>query len=192
MSNEQSELIASSKAVYGIDLDWTGLVAHPAINNKVFGDLTRLPFQDDSFDVVSANMVAEHLAQPEKVLREVQRVLRPSGRFIFHTPNYLAWTVQTASRTPEWLKKPLILMLEGRRAQDVFRTFYKINTEGEIRQAAREAELNTEEITMVSSSAATAMLGPIAIAELLYIRRLQHPDRAKYRSNIVATLRKVA
>jgi len=49
-----------------------------------------------------------------------------------------------------------------------------------------------EEIQMISTSAATVMLGPVVLAELLYIRALQQPKRSGRRSNIVAILRKGA
>lgn len=192
MTKEQSEVITSSKSVYGIDLDWTGLKAHPEISNKIFGDLAALPFRDEAFDVVSANMVAEHLPEPKKVLRGVHRVLRPGGKFIFHTPNFLVWTIQLASRIPDGLKKRLIRILEARREEDVFHTFYRMNTQGEIRRLARETDFDVEDVTMVSTSAATAVLGPVVWAELFYIRSLEKPDRAEYRSNIVSTLRKAA
>ncbi len=190
MMREQAEVLASCRMAYGIDLDWIGLKAHPGIRNKVFGDLTCLPLRTASMDLVSANMVAEHLQAPESVLREVQRVLKPNGKFIFHTPNYHGWAIQIASHIPSWLKKRLIWFLERRRAEDVFPTHYRMNTDSAIRQLAMQTGFAVEDITMVSTSAATVMLGPLVLAELLYLRHLRHPKRAKLRSNIVAILRK--
>lgn len=192
MAKEQAEVIGSSAMAYGIDLDWPALKAHRGISNKVFGDLTTLPFKADAIDVVSANMVAEHLSAPETVLREVHRVLKPNGAFVFHTPNYGGWAIQLASRIPDWIKKKLIWFFERRREEDVFHTHYRMNTDTTIRDLARETGFSVEEMNMVSTSAATVMLGPLVLAELLYIRRLKHPKRAKLRSNIVATLRKPA
>jgi SAM-dependent methyltransferase len=45
-------------------------------------DVTYLPFSPASFDVVACRYSAHHYAQPQQVLREVARVLRPGGRFI--------------------------------------------------------------------------------------------------------------
>ena len=190
MSTEQSEIVALCRTAYGIDLDWAGLKGHPGIRNKVFGDLSYLPFGTASMDVVSANMVAEHLADPEAILREIHRVLKPSGAFIFHTPNYHGWAIQIASRIPDLIKKKLVWFLERRREEDVFHTYYRMNTPAAISELAANAGFLVEDLTMVSSSAATVMLGPVALIELLYIRYLRHPERAKFRSNIVAILRK--
>jgi SAM-dependent methyltransferase len=46
----------------------------------VFGDAARLPFHDRCFDGVICLEVLEHVRDPEKVLAEIARVLRPGGR----------------------------------------------------------------------------------------------------------------
>ncbi len=192
MANEQDELVASCKAVYGIDLDAEGMQANRAIVNKVFGDLAALPFRSESIDVASANMVAEHLPQPEPVLAEIYRVLRPNGIFIFHTPNFNGWFIRIASLIPDALKRKLVRIIEGRREEDVFPTRYRMNTDAAISRMAVNTGFEVEDIASVSSSAATAVFGPVAWLELLYIRWLQRPQRAKLRSNMVVVLRKQA
>jgi len=49
-----------------------------------------LPFPDDSFDIVYAGNVLEHTEDPQKVIEEAIRVLRPGGIFQAEVPNYLA------------------------------------------------------------------------------------------------------
>lgn len=46
-------------------------------------DAEELPFADCVFENAIANFVVHHLARPEKVFAEVQRVLKPGGRFAF-------------------------------------------------------------------------------------------------------------
>jgi SAM-dependent methyltransferase len=190
MRAEQTEVLASCRKAFGVDLDWTGLRAHQGLSNKIFADLGHLPVQSNSMEVVSANMVAEHLLEPAAILREVRRILKPGGVFVFHTPNFLGLNTQVAARVPDLIKKFLIRWLENRKAEDVFPTHYRINTAADIRKLAQQTGFAVEDITMVSSSAATIMLGPVAWAELLYIRFLQAEKRANYRSNIVSVLKK--
>lgn len=45
-----------------------------------------LPFKDGVFDVVLCTEVLEHVPDPEKVLREISRVLKESGCLVMTTP----------------------------------------------------------------------------------------------------------
>jgi ubiquinone/menaquinone biosynthesis C-methylase UbiE len=47
------------------------------------GDAHALDFPDASFDVVMMNFGLLHMADPQKVIEEIARVLRPGGRFGF-------------------------------------------------------------------------------------------------------------
>jgi SAM-dependent methyltransferase len=49
------------------------------------------PFDDGHFDVVFAGEVIEHVIDPDAMLLECRRVLRPSGTLVVTTPNLLAW-----------------------------------------------------------------------------------------------------
>ncbi|SHK19318.1 Methyltransferase domain-containing protein [Pseudonocardia thermophila] len=46
-------------------------------------DAERIPFDDDTFDVVVGHAVLHHIPDVEQALREVLRVLKPGGRFVF-------------------------------------------------------------------------------------------------------------
>lgn len=56
----------------------------------VQASILNLPFIDKSFDVVTMWLVLEHLPQGSESLasREVKRILKNNGYFIFSTPNY--------------------------------------------------------------------------------------------------------
>jgi SAM-dependent methyltransferase len=54
------------------------------------GDLNgRLPFSDEAFDYVCFLEGLEHTENPYNALREVGRVLKPTGTLVLSTPNYL-------------------------------------------------------------------------------------------------------
>jgi 2-polyprenyl-3-methyl-5-hydroxy-6-metoxy-1,4-benzoquinol methylase len=191
MTREQEAVVARSRIVAGIDLDWAGLRNHTAIDRRVFGDLSRLPFTSGSWDVISANMVMEHLEDPDAVLREVHRTLSPQGTFVFHTPNFYHWGTLVARALPDGMKKRLIRLFEGRVEADVFETHYRVNTEADIRRRAHATGFEVLQLRHVNSSATLKMLGPIVLLELLYIRLIEHPRLAPLRSGLVVTLRKL-
>lgn len=52
----------------------------------VFADCHQLPFADGHFDSVICTQVLEHVAEPERVLCEAARVLRPGGVLLLTAP----------------------------------------------------------------------------------------------------------
>ena len=58
---------------------------------KVFdGDLNTAAFKDNSFDLVSARQVIEHIPDPVNFMNEIARILKSGGRLVIKTPNSLA------------------------------------------------------------------------------------------------------
>lgn len=55
------------------------------------GTLEEACFPDESFDVVFTWMVLEHVPDPVATLREVRRILKPGGMFVFSVPNFGCW-----------------------------------------------------------------------------------------------------
>jgi SAM-dependent methyltransferase len=53
------------------------------------GDLQALAHPDATFDTVISCETIEHLERPRVALAEIARVLRPGGRLLLTTPNYL-------------------------------------------------------------------------------------------------------
>jgi len=50
------------------------------------GQLERLPFPDHTFDAVISTQVLEHVPEPEKMLREIFRVLKPGASLYLSAP----------------------------------------------------------------------------------------------------------
>lgn len=62
-------------------------------------DLSRMTFEEESFDVFVTLDVFEHVMEPAPAFREIARVLKPGGMHVFTMPWYpeLASTVQRAA-----------------------------------------------------------------------------------------------
>lgn len=54
-------------------------------------DGEHLPFADNSFDLVYAHGVVQYTADPQRLVDECRRVLKPGGRAIFQVYNRVSW-----------------------------------------------------------------------------------------------------
>ncbi len=46
-----------------------------------------LPYKDKTFDIITCLQVIEHLTNPEHLIEEISRILKPDGLLILSTPN---------------------------------------------------------------------------------------------------------
>lgn len=72
----------------------------------VQADAQALPLQSNGYECVIAFDVAEHVANSERFLAEIYRVLRPGGLSVMTTPNLRSLGARLKGRRPDLLGKP--------------------------------------------------------------------------------------
>lgn len=81
---------ADGNEVVGVDVDRDALAEAAKLGIETqWADVEEpLPFDDESFDVVVAGELIEHLREPERLVAEARRVLRPGGTLAASVPNF--------------------------------------------------------------------------------------------------------
>jgi demethylmenaquinone methyltransferase/2-methoxy-6-polyprenyl-1,4-benzoquinol methylase len=78
------------------------------------GDAERLPFEDDSFDVVWSSGSIEYWPDPVATLREFRRVVKPGGQVLVVGPN------EPSEPVRKRLANAMMLFYTEERAQEMF------------------------------------------------------------------------
>lgn len=187
---QELELVGTCQQVVGIDADLLSLRGHQSIPVRLAADISRLPFPDNTFDLVTANVVVEHLQVPEIQFREIGRVLKPGGWFIFRTPHLYGYTTTMARLIPGPVKRKMVYLLEGREESDVFPAYYRANSRAAIHRVAGKSGLEVADIRMLLTPAEFSLVPPLAFFELLLLRLLMTQALTGLRTSLVAVLRK--
>ena len=136
----------------GVDPDFASLQEHRLELPRAAAHSRALPFADESFDVVCASWLLEHLREPLAAFQEIARVLCVGGRFIFITPNrrhplsLFNYLLGRAGRLQGWL----VSRLYGRAAGDTFPTLYRANSRADLERLAAAAGLRLTSLSTIA------------------------------------------
>ena len=176
--------------VCGLDLD-PRVSANPLLHEGRVGDAERIPWPDDTFDVVVCNNVLEHLSRPAAVFREVRRCLKPGGTFLAKTPNSLHYVPLLAHCTPyafhKWFNQK-----RGRASEDTFPTLYRANSSRSIHRHARSSGLTVDGIDHVEGRPEYLRFSaPSYLAGFVYERVVNRTRLlSRFRVILIAVMRK--
>jgi SAM-dependent methyltransferase len=186
---EQRKMVSLCAWLIGIDVD-EAIREHRLLDARVIGLGGRLPFSDGVFDLVTANMVVEHVDDCPAFLADIFRILKPGGRFVFHTPNYWHYLVFLAGLVPDGIKGRIVWLLERRRETDLFRTYYRMNTVTQIQRLAAETGFAVEELRLVGSNGSFGRLGLLGALECFALKASTTLAGGRFQSNLLCALRK--
>lgn len=134
------------------------------------GDAEKLPFESNTFDVVTNKWLLWTLPDPEKAISEWQRVLKPGGRLIIIDGNWWDFRKSWAKRAwYHFLSMPLILITERR---------YAWNSYGHLVQhlpmiSKKRPEADVEMLERLGFTGVEIKTVPIPIAQT-FIRQLKY------------------
>lgn len=153
--------LADRAQVIGIDLETPLETSNRNSPFGVCGNVSRLPFPAEYFDVIISRSVIEHLTDPLEAFREFCRVLRPGGKIILLTPNKYDYVSLIAAITPYTVHRKLVSRIFPVTEDDVFPTLYRANTISSIRRQLRKAGLIEKELDTINHYPAYLMFSPV-------------------------------
>jgi SAM-dependent methyltransferase len=142
----------SVATVVGVDPDWA-IKDNDRVDYRVLSVAESLPFRAESFDLVFADWVMEHLANPTAVASEILRVLKPGGFFLFRTGNRRHYSYAVAAHTPHWFHQLVANPVRGlvRNGGDPYPTYYRMNTCSTVRRVLSQSGFLEEELLTVEA-----------------------------------------
>lgn len=171
----------------GVDVDEAAGRENPYLDEFLAADLEQpLPFADDSFDLVYANFVVEHLRHPERAFAEWRRVLRLGGRLVLLTTNRANPLVAAADALPGSIRVAIKRRGAGVAERDVHPTVYLANTPRRLARVAASAGFEPVSVNFVATlHRYGARLPPVS----WLLRGAERALPAARRSTIVASYR---
>ena len=115
-------LLQKGAKVKGIDVSDEMLrIAQQEVPSVEFtqGSAERLPYKKNEFDIVLAALMMEYLPSWNRVLKEVHRVLKPGGIFVFSTGNPVANSLKRIRYMGRKFHKIEGYFQEGRRVKRI-------------------------------------------------------------------------
>ncbi len=176
------EMLASFGAAEGVDVSddalefckLKGLKAHKGLAES-------LPFAENSFDVVTALDVVEHLDDDVAGLKEMHRVLKPGGKTLIFVPAFMwLWGVQddVSNHRIRYTKQQIVERLQKagfaiERATYANWTFFAPILAG--RTLMKLTGIKPESENNVNISALNGIFGKIFSSEKLWLRNFDFP-----------------
>jgi SAM-dependent methyltransferase len=81
------DMLAFRKGSIGVDINQHNVdfCRQRGLDSRLM-EVNRIPFEDELFDSLLLDNVLEHIANPEPLIRELRRVLRPGGMVLIGVP----------------------------------------------------------------------------------------------------------
>lgn len=112
----------------GVDISTEVMQKNICLDTCVVGEISSMPFESHTFDMVISLWVMEHIENPEICFKEIHRVLKPGGMFAFVTPNKYSALIWFRRLLSYNIAKKLVEKVYGRTEEDTFDVHYRANS----------------------------------------------------------------
>lgn len=185
-----SEYYTRAAKKVGIDLEADAIKENTTLDSVVCGSIENMPFPDNSFDVVIAQWVLEHVANAKKTVREVERVLKPGGAFLFLTPNARSPFVIGTRFVPIGFKKFLRKRFLSIDETDTFPTHYRMNTIGTLNHLFASVRMKPVTIELIDCFTYFKFNKPLVWLSILGARMMYMLKIKAFRHHLVGVYQK--
>lgn len=190
--NKTSDYLSTLGRVTGLDID-NAVETNPALEEAHVFDGTQFPFPDNRFAMCVSNYVLEHVPDADLHFREVARVLRPGGIYLFRTPNTWHYVTIASRLLPHSVHLHLANRLRRLKdAHDPYPTVYHANSRRAILRHAQNAALRVSALEMVEPEPSYGAANPVLFFPMMFYERLVNRLDALrgFRVNILGILEK--
>lgn len=116
----------------GSDTNFYSVKNNKLINFGIVCDIQQQGFKDETFDLIVANDVVEHLENPKSFINASYKMLKKNGYLVIATPNRNSLYGLLVERTPYWLKQNLFKIIFRVDCGNEFH-YYRLNTQDELK-----------------------------------------------------------
>ena len=167
----------------GVDVseDALAFCRERGLDKVKLGAAEELPYEDGTFDLVTAFDVVEHIDDDLAGLREMRRVLRPGGRVLLFVPTFMfLWGLQDdVSNHRRRYRLPELQRVLEQAGFEIERTTYANITFFlpilAMRQLMRLTGVKADSENNINVSALNGVLGSVFGAESWFLKRMNLP-----------------
>jgi len=192
--NRTCEFLATRvKSLHGLDIDQEAL-SNPFLSSCFIYDGGKFPLSSQQYDAVIADYVLEHLESPKEIFKEVSRVLKPGGFFIFRTPNLWHYVSIIARLTPHSFHIQVANKARGRKesAHDPYPTYFRANSKRQLKLLLESSNMTLNDCRMVEKEPSYLQFSRVAFLLGVAYERIVNffPFLSGIRANIFAVVKK--
>lgn len=135
-------MLEHGNEVWGVEINSAAaeVATRRGIRVKVADVEKGLPFESESFDVIHAGEVIEHLYDTKAFFAECRRVLKPGGIFLFTTPNLNSLENRVRVAAGGYLS------MAGAYPEDHFGSHVRVFNVEKVRELCAQAGLELEDV----------------------------------------------